>query len=97
MTQEIDELVDDWQPMPLVDAPTTKFEHTILPSLPVISGPASHKPKLAATGKTVLNIASPNWVGLLEDERIKEVAVATLRGYGLSPCGPPGFYGTLGE
>lgn len=83
--------------MPLVDGPTTKFEHTILPSLPVISGPASHKPKLAATGKTVLNLASPNWVGLLEDERIKEVAIGTLRGYGLSPCGPPGFYGTLGK
>jgi hypothetical protein len=83
--------------MPLVDPPANKFEHTILPSLPVISGPASHKPKIAATGKTVNNIASPNWIGLLEDERIKDVAIATLRGYGLSPCGPPGFYGTLGQ
>lgn len=93
--KEINELVDDWQPAPLIDAPANKFDHTILPSLPVVLGPASHKPKLAATGKQVLNVASPNWIGLLDDERIKKVAIDTLRGYGLSPCGPPGFYGTL--
>lgn len=93
----MNELVDEWQPTPLVDHPVTRFENAILPSLPVILGPASHKPKLAATGKTVLNIASPNWVGLLDDDKIREVAIGTLRGYGLSPCGPPGFYGTLGK
>lgn len=93
--QEIEELVEDWQPVPLIDAPSTAIEDSILPSLPIISGPASHKPRLQATGKQVLNLASPNWAGLLDNERIKNVAVDTLRDYGVGTCGPPGFYGTM--
>jgi serine palmitoyltransferase len=44
-----------------------------------------------------MNFASPNWAGFLADERIKEVAVNTLKEYGVGTCGPPGFYGTMGE
>jgi serine palmitoyltransferase len=94
--QDIDALVQDFEPAPLVDAPASKTEAAILPSVPTIIGPASHKPKIAATGKVALNLASPNWSGFLDNERLKEVAIKTLREYGTSPCGPPGFYGTLG-
>lgn len=95
-TQDIDSLVEEFQPAPLVDAPASKTEAAILPSVPTIVGPASHKPKIAATGKVALNLASPNWSGFLDNEKLKEVAIRTLREYGTSPCGPPGFYGTLG-
>lgn len=94
--QDIDALVEDFEPAPLVDAPATATEAAILPAVPTIIGPASHKPKIAATGKIALNLASPNWSGFLDNERLKEVAIKTLREYGTSPCGPPGFYGTLG-
>jgi 7-keto-8-aminopelargonate synthetase-like enzyme len=95
--QDIDSLVEEYEPAPLVDAPGSKTEMAILPALPTIVGPASHKPKIAASGKIALNLASPNWSGFLDNERLKEVAIQTLREYGTSPCGPPGFYGTLGE
>ncbi|GHJ88812.1 hypothetical protein NliqN6_5214 [Naganishia liquefaciens] len=93
--KDIDALVEDFEPAPLVDAPATATEAAILPAVPTIIGPASHKPKIAATGKIALNLASPNWSGFLDNERLKEVAIKTLREYGTSPCGPPGFYGTL--
>jgi 7-keto-8-aminopelargonate synthetase-like enzyme len=96
-TQDIDSLVEEFEPAPLVDAPASKTEAAILPAVPTILGPASHKPKIAATGKVALNLASPNWSGFLDNDKLKEVAIRTLREYGTSPCGPPGFYGTLGE
>ncbi len=95
-TQEIDDLVDEFEPMPLIAPALTNFDATIIPSLPIVAGPASHKPKLASTGKTVLNFASPNWAGLLGDEGMKDIAIETLKKYGVGTCGPPGFYGTMG-
>ena len=40
------------------------------------------------------NLASSNFYNLLSSEHLKESAIATLRTYGVGPCGPPGFYGT---
>ncbi|KAF8909746.1 serine palmitoyltransferase [Gymnopilus junonius] len=92
--KEIDELVDEWVPEPL-ELPLTQSEVSDLAAVPVITGPNGPKPKLAATGKTVTNLASLNFAGLAGNEHIKQRAVETLRKYGLGSCGPPGFYGTL--
>lgn len=40
-------------------------------------------------------MASFNFLGLLNNEEIKESALSALRKYGVGSCGPPGFYGTL--
>jgi serine palmitoyltransferase len=93
--QEINELVDEWVPEPLAQ-PLTPNEQADLGVLPLISGPNGPRPKLLATGKTALNIASLNFAGLAGNEHIKQLAIETLRKYGLGSCGPPGFYGTLG-
>ncbi|KAH9474532.1 Serine palmitoyltransferase 1 [Psilocybe cubensis] len=92
--KEIDELVDEWIPEPLGNALTAN-EQSDLASAPIISGPNGPKPKLAATGKNALNLASYNFTGLAGNEHIKQRAIDTLRKYGLGSCGPPGFYGTL--
>ncbi|KAF8501356.1 serine palmitoyltransferase [Gautieria morchelliformis] len=92
--KEIDELVDEWTPEPLV-SPLDVYEQHELSNLPVIQGPAGAKPKLVNTGKTALNLASYNFTGLVGDDRITTRAIETLRNYGLGSCGPPGFYGTL--
>jgi serine palmitoyltransferase len=89
-------LVDEWAPEPIVQ-PLTEWEQKDLSSVPVISGPNGPKPKLLSTGKTVTNLASFNFAGLAGNEQIKERALDTLRKYGLGSCGPPGFYGTIGE
>lgn len=95
--QEIDELVDEWQPEPLV-TPTTAEQTADLAKVPIIQGPNSPRPKLMNNnGETVLNLASLNFTGLAGNEHIKQHAIKTLRRYGLGSCGPPGFYGTIGR
>jgi len=50
--QEIDDLVDEWQPTPLVDDPT-EFDEETLDSVPMIQGPNGLKVKIQPNGKTV--------------------------------------------
>ncbi|OCL01931.1 PLP-dependent transferase [Glonium stellatum] len=90
--EEIDELVDDWTPEPLVASPTA-FEELENEKRPVIVGPTGPKSKLS-NGRTVTNLASYNFYNFIANETLKEKAIQTLRTYGVGPCGPPGFYGT---
>ncbi|KAI9844454.1 MAG: serine palmitoyltransferase component [Sclerophora amabilis] len=90
--QEVDELVEDWTPEPLV-APQSAFEEAENEKRPVIVGPTGPKSKLS-NGRTVTNLASYNFYNLVANEMLKEKAIQTLRTYGVGPCGPPGFYGT---
>ncbi|WVQ85819.1 hypothetical protein IAT38_007987 [Cryptococcus sp. DSM 104549] len=92
--KEIDELVDDFNPMPLVDEPVETDTYT-LQTVPVIHGPNGAKVKLSPNGKTVMNLATPNWSGFIENDHMKQVAIETLREYGVGSCGPSGFYGTF--
>ena len=87
--------MDEWTPEPLAP-PLTPAELSDLAALPVIVGGNGPRPKLLATGKTMINLASFNFSGLAGNEHIKQRAIETLRRYGLGSCGPPGFYGTLG-
>ncbi|KAH9009366.1 serine palmitoyltransferase [Lactarius deliciosus] len=91
---EVDELVDEWTPEPL-DVLLTPEGQSDLGSVPVVSGANGPRPKLANTGKHVLNLASYNFTGLAGNETIKVRAIETLRKYGVGSCGPPGFYGTI--
>ena len=88
--------MEEWSPEPLAQ-PLDEVEQHDLDVVPVMVGPAGPRPKIDSTGKTVLNMASYNFAGLAGNERVKERAIETLRNYGLGSCGPPGFYGTLGE
>jgi len=89
---EIDELVEDWTPEPLV-APVTQLEELDNDKRPVIVGPTGPKSRLA-NGRTVTNLASYNFYNFLASDALKDKAIQTLRTYGVGPCGPPGFYGT---
>jgi serine palmitoyltransferase len=89
---EIEELIDDWVPEPLVSE-CTPAEEAELERVPVIVGPTGPKTRLA-NGRTVTNLASYNFYNFNANEQIKEKAIQTLRTYGVGPCGPPQFYGT---
>ncbi|KAJ3183354.1 serine palmitoyltransferase component [Gaertneriomyces sp. JEL0708] len=91
--QEIQELIDEWEPEPLVPE-LTRTQRLELEKLPIISGPAGPKLKLA-DGKERLNLASFNFLGAMNDEVTKEKAIKALRKYGVGSCGPCGFYGTI--
>ncbi|KAJ9623879.1 serine palmitoyltransferase component [Taxawa tesnikishii (nom. ined.)] len=86
--QEIDELVEEWTPEPLA-SDLTPFEVAENEK----GRPSGPKCRLA-NGRTVTNLASFNHYNFIGNDTIKEKAVATLRTYGVGPCGPPGFYGT---
>ncbi|KAK9760773.1 serine palmitoyltransferase component [Basidiobolus ranarum] len=91
--KEVEDLVEEWQPESLV--PTlSDYDRTVLDKVPIVAGPPGPKQKLA-DGRTVLNFASFNFLGLMANEDIKTEAIDTLRKYGVGSCGPPGFYGTL--
>ncbi|RXM34907.1 Serine palmitoyltransferase 1 [Acipenser ruthenus] len=88
--EEKEELIEDWQPEPLV--PLVSKDHPP-PKYDVVSGPTSHK--IIVNGKECINFASFNFLGLLDNERVKNQALTSLRKYGVGTCGPRGFYGTF--
>ncbi|KAI8318428.1 serine palmitoyltransferase [Martensiomyces pterosporus] len=94
--KEIDELVEDWKPEPLVPE-LTEFERETLDKAVMIDGPNGIKIRLASgnSSKQVLNFASYNFLGFVNNPDLEKHALETLRKYGVGSCGPPGFYGTL--
>ena len=94
--KEIDDLVQEWQPLPLVDDLEPADQNT-LSTIPTIHGGNGAHVKLSPGGKTVMNLAAVDWTGLVEDDRMKQTAIETLREYGVGTCGPAGFYGLLGQ
>lgn len=90
--EEVEELVEDWTPEPLVGE-ETDFERLENERRPVIVGPAGPKVKLAS-GKTVTNLASYNHYNFANNPDLTAKAITTVRTYGVGPCSPPGFYGT---
>jgi serine palmitoyltransferase len=89
-------LVDEWTPEAL-GKELTPAQQADLAAVPVIVGAPDPKPKIQSTGKTVTNLAGYNFAGFAGNEDVKERAVKVLREYGLGSCGPPGFYGTVGQ
>ncbi|PVU97706.1 hypothetical protein BB561_000362 [Smittium simulii] len=91
--KEVDELISEWKPEPLVRA-LTSVEQTILTNTPIINSPNTIIAELS-TGTTAINFTSFDFLGIMNSEGAKAKAVQTLRNYGVGPCGPPGFFGTL--
>ncbi|KAJ1913506.1 serine palmitoyltransferase component [Mycoemilia scoparia] len=90
---EVDELVEDWKPEPLVPA-LSEAKIRALEKIPVIDGPSGVMVRL--NGKTpAINFASYNHLGVISTDKARETAISVLRQYGVGSCGPPGFYGTL--
>ncbi|TPX51389.1 hypothetical protein SeMB42_g00487 [Synchytrium endobioticum] len=93
--KEIQELIDEWQPEPLVPD-LTDAQRMELDKLVTISGPSGPRVRIEGPNtKTLMNLASFNFLGYMNHEKLKEKATAALRKYGVGTCGPPGFYGTL--
>lgn len=90
--KEKQELIEEWKPEPLVPkVDVERYNYALNPRI-VTS-------KLGKTvvvdGKTCLNVATHNYLGLVEDELLEEAAINGLKKYGVGSCGPRGFYGTV--
>uniref|UniRef100_A0A7S1U5Q6 serine C-palmitoyltransferase n=1 Tax=Phaeomonas parva TaxID=124430 RepID=A0A7S1U5Q6_9STRA len=96
--KEIDELVADWQPEPLVKAPPAPAvgaddsgdrEEFVVEK---VNGNQLH---VAGYREPLVNFASFDFLGLGQEEEHKEEARLALLHYGCGSCGPRGFYGTF--
>ena len=92
--EEIEDLVDEWLPEPLVeDKPELR---SLDANLPVLHRDASSGPKTKLNdGRIVTNLANYDHHNLSGDPKLIDSAVKTLRTYGTGPCSAPGFYGTF--
>uniref|UniRef100_A0A1L8EBN7 Serine palmitoyltransferase 1 n=1 Tax=Haematobia irritans TaxID=7368 RepID=A0A1L8EBN7_HAEIR len=88
--EEEDEIISKYAPEPLVC--DTDPNHPLLRTRLVQSKVGK---RIVVDGHDCLNLATHNYLGLLEDEQILEDAVKSLRKYGVGSCGPRGFYGTM--
>ncbi|KAK2148894.1 hypothetical protein LSH36_476g00006 [Paralvinella palmiformis] len=101
--KEKEELIEDWRPEPLV--PEVDPEHPVLQDMEnrLIDGKIGRHVNI--NGKTYLNVASMNFLGMSGRVDIEasisteysqaEVAIDTVKKYGVGSCGPRGFYGTV--
>jgi len=89
--QEIDEIIEGWEPEPLIPKKTDLMK--LDDDVPLIeSSTGTH---CVIKGKKVLNMARVNYLGMINNPRVEEEAIKTLRKYGTGTCGPRGFNGTI--
>ncbi|CAI4232504.1 unnamed protein product [Auanema sp. JU1783] len=88
--EEIDEILSKWSPEPLV--PETQPDHHAL-NVKLIDGKITKNVEIE--GKKYLNFSTSNFLSLVGEPRIEEVAKKTIYKYGVGSCGPRGFYGTV--
>lgn len=88
--KEINELVNEWQPDPLVP-----LNSPPPPQVPIIEGKVG--PYVQVNGEKKLNLGSFNFLGFIGNKTIEDAAITTLKKYGVGSCGPRGFYGTIGK
>uniref|UniRef100_A0A2M4AD19 Serine palmitoyltransferase 1 n=2 Tax=Anopheles triannulatus TaxID=58253 RepID=A0A2M4AD19_9DIPT len=82
--------VSKWVPEPLVaEVPE---DHPALRTR-TVNGTVGKR--VNVDGTDCLNLATHNYLGLAEDEDIRQAAIKSLRKYGVGSCGPRGFYGTV--
>ncbi|CAF1485255.1 unnamed protein product [Adineta ricciae] len=88
--REKQELIDEWQPEPLV--PPVDPNHPAL-NVRVLDGIVGKTVEI--DGKKSLNFATFNFLNFVGNSRISEKAIQAVQKYGVGSCGPRGFYGTI--
>lgn len=91
---EVEELIEEWQPEPLVK-PMTAEEEMLLEEVPVLSDTRDGYATLAPYqgNERLLNMCSTNLYGLSKDPEVIAKATEKVKFYGVGSCGPAGFYG----
>ncbi|CAF0818149.1 unnamed protein product [Didymodactylos carnosus] len=88
--KEKQELIDEWQPEPLV--PTVDPNHPAL-NVRILDGPVGKY--ITIDNEQSLNFASLNFLNFVGNERIQSKSIQAVQKYGVGSCGPRGFYGTI--
>ncbi|XP_031623394.1 serine palmitoyltransferase 1 [Contarinia nasturtii] len=89
--KEKESMIERWVPESLID--DTPENHPALLNKRIVSETSGKQ--ITINGHNCLNLATHNYLGLLNSSDIKESAIAAVRKYGVGSCGPRGFYGTI--
>mmetsp|Transcript_10670 Transcript_10670/g.30598 ORF Transcript_10670/g.30598 Transcript_10670/m.30598 type:complete len:536 (-) Transcript_10670:10-1617(-) len=94
-TKEVEELVAEWRPAPLVP-PITPQDRQLIDETPVIEAYLeANRVRLVGDRKPKLNLVSLDFLGMGSRKELKDAAKETLEEYGCGSCGPRGFYGSV--
>eukprot|EP00761_Pharyngomonas_kirbyi_P012520 gb/GECH01012547.1/.p1 GENE.gb/GECH01012547.1/~~gb/GECH01012547.1/.p1 ORF type:complete len:500 (+),score=134.55 gb/GECH01012547.1/:1-1500(+) len=91
--QEVDELVEDWQPEPLV--PPSFTPDPLDTDIPTLTSAPDASVSVRGAPANAVNLASLNLLGLASHPRLVNASKTAIRKYGVGSCGPRGFYGTI--
>ena len=91
--EEEDKIIDAWVPTePVPEEIPPEYDLSIL-NPKIISSPPSDT--IIVDGKKAINMATPNFFGLNNDERLLEASQQAIDHYAVGACGPRQFYGTM--
>lgn len=97
--QEVELLIEDWQPESLVDQTVMEQQRWRLEKMPVLEAGETGKRVTVTRNERsevytdVLNLASNNFLQLAGTPEVVDLVKKTIRNYGVGACGPAGFYG----
>lgn len=98
--QEIELLLDDWQPEPLTEENQWELQKIDwrLAKVPIVINGIQNYISLTRNNDSekydnVFNLASNNFLQLSTLPRVNKLVKDVIRNYGVGACGPAGFYG----
>ncbi|VDK40580.1 unnamed protein product [Gongylonema pulchrum] len=90
MLQEEEKIIAEWKPVPLV--PETPPDH---PALQTHYFDGKVCKYTVYDGVKYFNLATTNFLGLIDEASIEKAAKDAIAKYGVGSCGPRSFYGTV--
>ncbi|GFS10508.1 serine palmitoyltransferase-1 [Elysia marginata] len=91
--KEKETLIEEWVPEPL--APDVPDDHPILKVMEKYCIEGQNGKYVKVNGKSCINLATFNFLSMVGNKEIEDVALKALKVYGVGSCGPRGFYGTM--
>ncbi|XP_067938177.1 serine palmitoyltransferase 1-like isoform X2 [Watersipora subatra] len=90
LATEKQELLDEWQPVPLVPEVEEEMPHGFQRHFTGIPGK-----RITIDNKEYINLSTQNFLGMIGNKEVEKSAIATVQKHGVGSCGPRGFYGTV--
>jgi len=91
---EVEENIKDWEPEPLVPAPSAR-DKAMRDRQAVVVKVDGNYVTLDSSSRKLLNLTTFDFLGMSQLKEVKDASKAALDHYGCGSCGPRGFYGTI--
>ena len=89
---DMNKLIERWQPEPLIHESIDTYHHSLRPR--IVSSSFGHR--ITLDGHECLNLATHNYLSLVQNQQCLNAAIDAVDKYGVGSCGPRAFFGTSG-